>query len=665
MTFPRSTSTTNPHELLLAKYRRYNAKRVRNYERENFKRGNSSSLPFIGVDGEGGGQDEEKRQNYLLMCCGDRELFNENRRLTTEQCLNFLLAAPAKAILCGYFFTYDATQILRDLPEERLRRLYSDVPAHEPGTSPYTFWKGYAIEFRPRQFFRVAALDRTSLKVIPGTARTVNEVGGFFQKSFVEAIKSFKVGDESVVDMIAGMKDKRAGFDLMTEDERKYCAAECDLLAQLMEKFRVVCGASSIVPAAWRGAGWISARIHSMHGTPKKQEEGRSAALRNTSISAYFGGRFEAAAIGRIPGPVYVYDIRSAYPSSMLALPCPIHTAWKKIPNGYKPPEGETFAAKVTFKNKPGSFLGNLPIRIKGRLFWPLEGTGSYWSPELISAQNAGTEVTIRSGYRAEKKCQCKPHDWVNELYEARRRIGSSTMGYPIKLGLNGLYGKYAQRQGAAPYRDYIAAGMITAITRSRLIDAYASDPSAVIYLATDAIFSRRPLPVDLGEGLGQWEEVIRPDGIFVVQPGLYWSPGTDAGLKTRGIPRSQIIAHRDEFEDAWCAWLAAPPSAPPFVKVPVTCFIGHRQALAWGRLDTAGSWMVLGDGGRGISFDWRQKRAADIERAGYSIITAPIPGHAGLASQPYDENLLTDLDDQGLLDEARQDWEPWGNSGE
>jgi hypothetical protein len=43
--------------------------------------------------------------------------------------------------------------------------------------------------------------------------------------------------------------------------------------------------------------------------------------------------------------------------------------------------------------------------------------------------------------------------------------------------------------------------------------------------LATDAVFSRRPLALDIGKGgLGQWECHEWPD-LFIAQPGVYWSP--------------------------------------------------------------------------------------------------------------------------------------------
>ncbi|HWH79462.1 MAG TPA: hypothetical protein VNT76_18915, partial [Candidatus Binatus sp.] len=141
MTLRRSTSITRS-----ARNRRYYEKH-RKATGENLK-------PFIGVDGEGGGTDDVGRQNFLLLRAGEMELFCANNPLSTRECLDFLLSTPKNAILCGYYFTYDATQILRDLPPERIANLFEPKP-RIPGFSPYTFWEDYAIEFRPRQYFRV------------------------------------------------------------------------------------------------------------------------------------------------------------------------------------------------------------------------------------------------------------------------------------------------------------------------------------------------------------------------------------------------------------------------------------------------------------------------------------------------------------------------------
>ena len=110
-----------------------------------------------------------------------------------------------------------------------------------------------------------------------------------------------------------------------------------------------------------------------------------------------------------------------------------------------------------------------------------------------------------------------------------------------MKLGLSSLYGKMAQRCGRGPYHDAVSAGLITALTRARLLEALGQDPKAVVMLATDAVFSRRPLALNIGKGLGQWECHEWPD-LFIAQPGVYWSPpDLSERVKSRGAPRSVI----------------------------------------------------------------------------------------------------------------------------
>ncbi len=630
--------------------------------------GSRQMRPFVGVDGEGGGTDDVGRQNFLLLRAGELELFNNNQPLGTEQCLDFILALSPRPIYTGFYFTYDATQILRDLPAERLEYLFAERD-NEPGQSRYTFWRDYAIEFRPRQFFRVArttGADR--MRVMPGTCRTINEVGGFFQKSFVEAIKDWQIGDAQTVAMIAENKERRAGFTQIDDEIRRYCGAECDLLAELMTAFRAVCADAGIVPRSWRGAGWIAARLHELHKTPRRGRDqvALPPRLEHAAINAYYGGRFEIAATGAIPGPVYEYDINSAYPAAMLELPCPLHTEWRKF-TGEPDPSCPYFIARVKFNHSMLLPLCGLPIRRNGRLFWPRAGNGVYWSPELRAAMKLSNETTQLSmiwagGYIAKLNCSCRSFEWVRELYELRQRIGKSNRGYPIKLGINGLYGKLAQRQGGAPFRDYIAAGLITAIVRAKLIAAYSLDPQAIVMLATDAVYSRRPLPLDLGTGLGQWEETVRPTGMFVVQPGIYWSPGSDIKPKTRGIPRSRIIERRAEFEAAWTRWLHS-RGEPPAVSVETTSFIGHRLALHRNKPELAGSWIKQP---RRISFDWKHKRDPGVFALdGAMAITQPKPGSASLISESYDPARLTELTEQLLELEAAPDFYTEGNTGE
>jgi DNA polymerase type B, organellar and viral len=638
-------------------------------------------LPFIGVDGEGAGIDELMRQNYLLMHAGrkgySRELFRDNNRLSTEECLNFILSLPARAILVGYFFTYDATQIIRDLSLNRIERLFLPQDEHGEGNSPYTFWNGYAIEFRPRQYFRVALTEPNGqrMHVIPGSARTVNEVGGFFQKPFVEALKSFNIGDDATIARIAEQKDRRSAFTEMTKTERDYCASECQLLAQLMEDFRSACRDADIKPSTWRGAGSLAAALHTKNLTPLRIQEGktprnnlpllpeRTKALLRLANETYYGGRFEIQYVGHVPGPVYESDISSAYPDAMRSCPCPFHSRWRPFKN--EPPDVEHYMARITFHHPRSMPLCSFPVRQKGALSWPRQAQGAYWSVEIEAGIRAGSDIVEwKGGYFCERRCDCRPFDWVNEVYETRKSLGKQTKGYPLKVGIAALYGKLAQRLGAAPWRDLIAASYITAATRAKLIDAYAADPHSIIMLATDGIFSRKPLSsLVYGSALGQWEAKERPTGLFVVQPGVYWSPGSDAIPKTRGIPRSKIIERRHDFERLFDLWARGDGTDhPPTLSVEMTQFIGHRLALSRNRPETAGQWRLIS---KDISFEWDNKRDKSGAAINGMVTTAPQDGSLGLKSQSYDPSLLTELTENSFENEAQDDYRYDGNVDE
>jgi hypothetical protein len=280
-------------------------------------------------------------------------------------------------------------------------------------------------------------------------------------------------------------------------------------------------------------------------------------------------------------------------------------------------PDGRLYLAKVSFSHPDDPWCG-LPFRHNGDLFWPFQGTGWYWSPEIEAARRyLHADIVLRDLWVARCECDCQPFEWVKALYEERRRLGSDTRGYPLKFALNSLYGKTAQRCGRGPYHDVVSAGLITAITRGRLIEAIGQDPHSVVMLATDAAFVRKPLSLDIGDGLGQWEETVWPD-LFIAQPGVYWSPtDLEKSVKSRGAPRSVIGPAALRFHEAFAEWLdvlrrrgamdcVLKERLIPSVPVTVRVFNGCRLALARGKPWLAGRWE---DVTRRESFEWKTKR--------------------------------------------------------
>lgn len=647
----------------------------------------------MGVDGEGCGIDRHGRQHYMLLRAGPwnkpdgtpYELFT-SKPLNTYDCLEWILSLPADKILVGFAFGYDTTQILRDLDLDRLQRLFADKDAG-PGQSRYVYWNGYAIEYLPRNYLRVARTERLYgirrdgtaghyEQLIPGTSRTIWETFGFFQCSFLKALENFDIG-KAQWDVIERNKKNRSKFKRITQDIRAYCGFECALLAALMEKFRKTCHDAGIHPNQWAGAGKLAAYLHRHNRTITRAELtdklDKYPGLGSTALAAYYGGRFEITRVGDVVSSsvannigllrrdaprndkIFEYDINSAYPTAMLDLPCLVHGTWQRVPPLWlaNAPSAALFVADVHFMHPEGTPLCGLPVRHKrGHLCWPREGAGTYWSPELRSAERLGATLEYRGGWRYVSHCKCQPFAWIEPLYQHRIGLGKSTAGYPIKLGLNSLYGKLAQRIGNPKFGNFIHAGLITAITRARLNDAIALAPNDIVMIATDAIVSLSPLPLPVGPNLGQWEAKAY-DRLFVVQPGLYWS-GRRKGdkRKTRGTSLNIFARHMHRFEKQWRRWcLLADPARPyrradgkwlrttPTVRIKLNLFIGLRLAKERGKLVTAGKWDRVA---RGFDFEWGRKRQMrPISWEGPSTIrTMPLPGSPDFVSVPHDRNL-------------------------
>lgn len=612
--------------------------------------------PFIGCDGEGAGVDALGRQLYCLFRMGERELFDGGNHLRTEEILDFICDEPGGSILVGFAFGYDVTMILRDLPLKQAAKLF-EKKEFGPGHSRYVWYKNFNIEYLSRQYFKVCRvkIDRSNglekRTVIKGSTRIIYETFGFFQKSFLKVITEFEVGSDSQRKRIAQNKERRSSFETIGTEEREYCALECVFLAELMEKLRGYCTAAGIIPRSWNGAGKLAGALHRLHETMDATTV-RSVVplgLLDFAGMAYYGGRFEITRTGAIKEKVYEYDIRSAYPAAMRSLPCLLHGEWQEA--GAKEvaqfardnPEG-LFVAGCTYKARDPAQtpLGGFPCRSReGHLYWPLQGGGIYWSPEIRSAERLGFSVRFKAGWIYRKRCDCHPFDWVEALYEYRKSIGGSGPGYPIKLGINSLYGLLAQRVGNGKFTNMIWAGLITALTRAKLNDAIALDPGSVVMVATDAVYSLVPLPLlDIGEHLGQWEAVLL-DGLFIVQPGLYWCPAKRK-KKSRGLSGRffEEAGRTESFEREWKCFHEQENSKIlvdfPTVSVPVPGFIGIKLALSRGKPDTAGTWV---SDSRVISFDYRNKRQSHVWH-GDHITTKPKLGFPGLVSLPHREFL-------------------------
>lgn len=325
---------------------------------------------------------------------------------------------------------------------------------------------------------------------------------------------------------------------------------------------------------------------------------------------------------------VYQYDINSAYANTYRTLPCMVHAHWEPI---NVIPKTGFYVAEVIFSHPKKLHLGTLPVRdSKGTIIFPVEGRGVYWNPELAVARKYGVKLKLIKGFRYVGRCDCKHFDFIDRMYEKRKQLGKDGKGMVLKIALASTYGKLVQSVGTAPYANPVWGGLITSTVRSQLIDAALSagnGGSDVVMLATDGMFCLMPRDLPLGTGLGEWTETQYPD-MFIAQSGVYFLPGKKP--KTRGVPQSKVIAHEQDFRDAWQRFLES--GDKQVVNIPLVNFIGIRLALARNKPEIAGQWMEVE---KNIAYEFTAKRVMP-HVDGQSVETSMVPGSPGFRSIPY-----------------------------
>lgn len=477
---------------------------------------------FIGLDTEG------VTRNGKHICCliGDSTgayLEDYKDGLATHKAFEFLLEAAGKnRILVGYSFGYDVNMILKDCAPSTLLRLSMGMKA----TQEFENGRTYLIEWFPGKSFYVARLADN--KSVEASALTY-DVFGFFQKAFVKTAREFNVITPEEDKFLSEMKADRSSFKAKDREKiREYNLLECRVLVRIMDSLRDAMKIADCVPERWNGAGAIAGTLLKRNGIKDKNYTPEK--MMPYFLGAYFGGRIQILQMGEHHN-VYTHDVISAYPAAMIELPSAVGT-WRKT-SKFKP--GYKWAIYVVeWKLPDDTLIAPFPFRAKinatKTINYPNKGKGVYWFPEVEQAlKHYPKHIKIHYGYYFKPEEE-NVFNWIQELFEARKRFKNSsdpkekTAQLPIKLGINSLYGKTAQGigyKGTRPsFQNYFWAGWITSKTRARMFDLAMQDPKNIIAFATDGVFSKNQL-AESGKDLGGWE-VDQANYLFIIKAGVY-----------------------------------------------------------------------------------------------------------------------------------------------
>lgn len=475
----------------------------------------TSEREFIAIDGEA------IADNYCLLGSSKPKILCDRNgaALSTEQCLNYLLDLRTHyrtAIFVWFAAHYDVNMIMRDLSPKT-----KDVLFRTGAPVLYkTKTNNWKIEYLHRKTFKVSSLNHRRRIVIYDTF-------AFFMCAAAEAYRRW-LGD---LDLSVIEKGKASRSDF-TIDELDfiigYNRAECLLLVEVMNRIRKHAREVDLEPKKWYGPSALACELlrreRIAYNYPRWKIFRRKVHKNITKAFeyAYFGGRVEAFQLGSFKN-VLQLDINSAYPASMKSLP-KISVLWLKA-DTFQP---HTFSVwRVKWKNC--SPIGPFPFRSKGRIFFPANGEGYYWEPEVRAALAVygPARVQIKYGYvnggNEKANIGRVMENVYNHRQEFKRQKNPAEM--VLKLAINSSYGKLAQHRGTGAYHCLPWAGYITSDTRAQTFLVAANQFPKVIGIATDGILVRDGFDttsLTIGKGLGDWS-VEKYEKATVLMSGVYW----------------------------------------------------------------------------------------------------------------------------------------------
>ena len=199
-------------------------------------------------------------------------------------------------------------------------------------------------------------------------------------------------------------------------------------------------------------------------------------------------------------------------------------------------------------------YIPPFPFRINGKLIFPSGKFVTYCTQSELQACKGGSLYSILEGYQFITNSHIYPYrKFIQNLYKKRLELkqNDNPLQLPLKVILNSIYGKTAQRVGNRIGNLFspVIASTITGTTRAMLYDFVQKHgiEDDVVSFATDSIITTKKLDVNSVD-LGCFAFENSGNDVYVLQNGIYRFNGK---WKKRGIGNlgNRQIEHLDTIE--------------------------------------------------------------------------------------------------------------------
>jgi hypothetical protein len=514
--------------------------------------------PVIAVTGEAVLIDGEQR--YVLLCASTGQCLWRSDGLRTADVLAWLLAIRAenpRALIVSYGIDYHVNHWLVSLGADGAADLWHAGECRWASGQYRLAWApGKHFTVSRRTFIYNPHFHR--IRSVTELTATVWDVHGFFQVPLVQALEQWGIGDADARALLVRAAARRGQYTPADRDElQRYCQLYCALLAELFTRAREAVRSLGLRPRRWDGAGALAVALLEQHAVADHKRPGpESDDFEQAVMTAYFGGRVEDFRIGLFRH-LYAYDLNSAYPAAAAELPS-LRGRWRHV-REYDP-RHRWALWRVRWRFPPDAGLTPFPVRVSnGAIFYPDDGEGWYWAPEVRAATDAWGigrpehTIDVLEGYVfTPDNPHVRPFGWIHHAYEQRRALeaaGEPGAASLLKLALNAIYGKLAQGRGwrgePPRYQSWIWAGMLCSQVRAEMLLAAWMADDALVAISTDAIYTTAPVDLPISLRMGEWKMRELKDVLWVAN-GVFCSdvhePATAArGVKSRGFRPDEL----------------------------------------------------------------------------------------------------------------------------
>lgn len=489
----------------------------------NTERKLRSRQRFVMWDGEGGLTPDDRHELFLW---GNSDgVYVHKPILGTRDCFDLLIdseLSDPNVIHIIYAGTYDAEMMFRDIPVESLRQLRMNGNVH---------WQEFRVEFRKGKWIRLSCI-RDGKKV----SLTVYDIFTFFGTSFVKAVSEY-LGSSPLLTKIEEGKKQRGIFTYQDfEYVLEYWQSELIIGVQLADKLREYLEVANIHLTSWHGPGAVASQVLKGWKIEQVMRRDQPDEFLGALQHAYAGGHFEQFKLGEHKGTVYQYDLNSAYPSAIAQLPNLATGTWEQISG--EPEVLQDFALyhcaistwgdqRAWYRNQPRPMFWRSE---RGAVYYPENSENYIWGVEAkLLREYFPDNYWIYGGWEFYND-GTQPFAFVADMYATRKqwKADGNPAQLALKLAMNSIYGKQAQRIGAKnnkppQWHQLEYAGYVTACTRAALYRAMMQAGKHIISVETDAVFTTHKLDLPISGKLGEWSET-KYEGFLVLQNGIYWA---------------------------------------------------------------------------------------------------------------------------------------------